>query len=257
MRTKDIRTSAVGMDLSCDVCGRTLLRGERAHPYLERGDQRTVCELCTARAEQEGWLREGEMPAYDDSAGQRDRRGSLFGRLRRRRDAVASVATEPPPDLQPVAPVYEPRVRAPEPSAPVAEPLPRPVPEPRAPAPSAERPRRRVRETRGVRAIPTNAENRIAFAIDAFNTSEHPRTVAGVARSLGLPQVSVRPLPDHPSVVRVVVGWELCWYRYEFDLADEDAGVRLAAQGQELEELPRIEREPNAVSDHRGLLSAA
>ena len=40
-------------------------------------------------------------------------------------------------------------------------------------------------------------------------------------------------------------------------LADEDAGVRLAAQGQELDELPRAEREANAVCDDRGLLAAA
>lgn len=258
MHTKDIRTSAVGTDLSCDVCGRTLLRGERAHPYLERGDRRTVCELCTTRAEHEGWLPEGAVPDYDEAASQRDRRGSLFARLRRRREADAAVAEEPLPDPEPRAPVFDPRWRAHESPAPAAEP-PQPVPaaRPPAPAPPPERPRRPAREIRNVRAIPTSAENRIAFAIDAFNASEHPRTVAGVARSLGLPQVSVRPLHDHPSVVRVVVGWELCWYRYEFDLADEDAGVRLAAQGRELDELPRVEREPNATSDDRGLLSAA
>jgi hypothetical protein len=108
-----------------------------------------------------------------------------------------------------------------------------------------------------VRAIPTSAEHRIAFAIEAFNRSEHPRTVAGVARSLGLPSVSVRPVPGHPSVVHLVVAWELCWYRYEFDLADEDGGVRLAAQGQELDELSPTEREPNAVGDDQGRLAPA
>jgi len=81
--------------------------------------------------------------------------------------------------------------------------------------------------------------------------------VAGVARSLGLPMVSVRPVPEHPSVVALVIAWELCWYRYEFDLADEDAGVRLTSQGQELDELPRADRETNAVCDERGLLAAA
>jgi len=120
-----------------------------------------------------------------------------------------------------------------------------------------ERPRRRARETRHVRAIPSSAEHRIAFAVDAFNASEHPRTVAGVGRSLGLPMVSVRPVPEHPSVVAIVIAWELCWYRYEFDLADEDAGVRLAAQGQELDELARADREPNTVCDERGVLTAA
>ena len=74
---------------------------------------------------------------------------------------------------------------------------------------------------------------------------------------MGLPLVSVRPVPEHPSVVSLVIAWELCWYRYEFDLADEDAGVRLSAQGQELDELSRADREANAVCDDRGLLSAA
>src|SRR3712207_8579577 len=33
-----------------------------------------------------------------------------------------------------------------------------------------------------VRAVPTNAELKMVRAIDVFNGSEHPRTVAGVAR---------------------------------------------------------------------------
>jgi hypothetical protein len=244
MRTKDIRTTSAGVDFSCDVCGRTLLRGERAHPYIDGDTARVVCELCTARAENEGWLPEGVVPAYDDSASQRDRRGSLFGRWRRRRDARPQTAdslfeSEPPAHAGVVDP--------PGPA----------MPPPSLTAPAPEPSRRSFREARNVRAIPTSAENRIAFAIDAFNASEHPPTVAGIARSLGLPQVSVRPLADHPSVVGLVLGWELCWYRYEFDLADEDGGVRLAGQGQELDELPRIEREPNAVCDDRGFLAAA
>jgi hypothetical protein len=120
-----------------------------------------------------------------------------------------------------------------------------------------ERLRTRRQDPRHVRAIPTSAEHRIAFAIDAFNASEHPRTVAGVARSLGLPLVSVRPVAEHPSVVNLVVAWELSWYRYEFDLADEDGGVRLAAQGQELEELSEAEQTPNAICDEQGVLSAS
>lgn len=206
-----------------------MLRGERAHPYVDRGAHRTVCELCTGRAENEGWLREGAVQAFDDADPHRDRRRSLFGRRRRPREA----AGEP----------IEDRPMPAEPPPPVAAPV--------------ERPRRRARETRHVRAIPSSAEHRIAFAVDAFNASEHPRTVAGVGRSLGLPMVSVRPVPEHPSVVAIVIAWELCWYRYEFDLADEDAGVRLAAQGQELDELARADREPNTVCDERGVLTAA
>lgn len=190
---------------------------------------RTVCELCTVRAQQEGWLREGTVPAYQGSDLHQERRRSLLGRLRRRRESAASFEPEPVSAADSVSPV----------------------------AAAPERPRARRHETRHVRAIPTNAEHRIAFAIEAFNASEHPRTVAGVARSLGLPIVSVRPVDDHPSVVQLVIAWELCWYRYEFDLADEDGGVRLDGQGQELDELAPAEREPNAVCDEHGLLSPA
>ena len=45
--------------VSCDVCGRTLLRGEQADVFLAGGTRRNVCELCTQRASHEGWIREG------------------------------------------------------------------------------------------------------------------------------------------------------------------------------------------------------
>ena len=164
------------------------------------------------------------MPAYDDSAAASDRSRSLFGRLRRRR--------EPPgADEGAVAP------------ADAGQPW------------TPPRPRARLREARHVRAIPTSAEHRIASAIDAFNSSEHPRTVAGVARSLGVPIVSVRPVPGRPSVVQLVVAWELYWYRYEYDLADEDLGVRVVDEGQELDELVAEEREPNATCLEAGSLA--
>ena len=44
-RTRDIKTNQ--QDVSCDVCGRTLLRGERAEAFLAGGERRQVCELCT------------------------------------------------------------------------------------------------------------------------------------------------------------------------------------------------------------------
>ena len=228
MSTKSIRTAPADAELACDVCGRTLLRGEQAHPYVERGEHRTVCELCVARAQQEGWLREGTVPSYEEAGSSADRRRPLLGRLRRRRErSVADEGSMPYGDGGGQS--WTPPAR----------------------------PRARLRETRHVRAIPTSAENRIASAIDAFNASEHPRTVAGVARSLGVPTVSVHPVSDRPSVVQVVVAWELCWYRYEYDLADEDAGVQNIDQGQELDELSEAEREPNVVCLETGGLAVA
>ena len=54
---------------------------------------------------------------------------------------------------------------------------------------------------------------------------------------------------------RIVVAWELCWYRYEVDLDDEDAEVRVLAQGTELGEIAHEDRQVNAVVDEHGALS--
>ena len=62
--------------------------------FIAGGARRMVCELCTARAANEGWLREG----LDDIAVRRNggapRRRSLLGRLRQRRDAYVARSAE-------------------------------------------------------------------------------------------------------------------------------------------------------------------
>jgi hypothetical protein len=95
----------------------------------------------------------------------------------------------------------------------------------------------------------------MARALEVFNRSEHPRRVAGVTRSLGSPSVQVALTADSEHLVTVLVAWDLCWYRYQVDLDDEQAGAQLAAQGMELEELPEHERVANAAADERGALS--
>ncbi len=216
------------------MCGRTLLRGERAEPFLASGTRKTVCELCTKRAINEGWVREGSAPAFDGRESSGDRRRSLLSRLRARREA-AIASGNGGPEIE--APARD-RVTAP------AREL-----------GAALRPRREIREPRHVRAVPTSGEQRVAAAVEMFNGSEHPRTVAGVARSLGAPTISVLPSSSRPSVVNVTASWELCWYRYEVDLSDELPSVRLAGQGYELDELPAEERAANAVADQHGALA--
>jgi hypothetical protein len=144
----------------------------------------------------------------------------------------------------------------------------RPAPAPAPPAPEPadpdEAPRRLLRkprrpetgprEPRHVRAVPTNLEIKMQRALDVFNASDFVRTVGGVSRSLGAPDVCVRAVPARPSVVLITVMWELSWYRFEVDLSDETPGVRRDAQGAELAELDEAERRPNAGADERGTL---
>ena len=254
MSTRDIRTSQAYT--VCDVCGRTLLRGERAEVYLNGGSRRSVCELCKDRALHEGWVREGTVAAYDEGEAHTDRRRSLFGRLRSRKDPKApSQSPTLRDDLdgrswsEATEPDYDDFDDAPEPSRP--EPV-------RAPDPvRAEAPRgrdARPREPRHVRAVPTSDEQKAAQAVQLFNTSEHRRTVSGVARSLGPPWVSVRTVEGRASAVHIVTSWELCWYRYEVDLSDDEPSVRPAGQGYELDELTAEEQQANAAADEQGSL---
>ena len=285
--TRPIRTSI--QQTACDVCGRTLLRGERAETYLDGGDRHSVCELCTSRALHGGWVREGTEPEYEESTARVDRRRSLLRRRRNRRDADAPEVGEPAPSFAELdgstipAPDGVPALDGvsaldgvPTPDgvpAPGGVPAPEVAAEPvefpfADPPPRSERrgPRRRrlapapprwpaaSREPRHVRAVPTSIENKIASAIALFNDSEHPKTVAGIARSLGLPDISVHPSDPVATVVNVVVSWELCWYRYEVELSDEVPIVRIGGQGYELDELSALERQINATADDRGRL---
>jgi hypothetical protein len=260
--TRAIRTSTT--QAACDVCGRTLLRGERAEIYLSGGVRRSVCELCTSRALHGGWVREGDVPEYGETSARPDRRRSLFGRRRGKRDireAPEARDALPMDDVPMPEPVFDDEPLGPPPPPPQARP-PRAEPSPASwPAPGNPPPPSRSsklpgggREPRHVRAVPTSIEHKISSAVSLFNESEHPRTVAGITRSLGLPDVSVHPSDANGSIVHVVVSWELCWYRYEVDLSDEVPTVRGGDRGYELSELSEIERQNNAGADDRGRL---
>jgi hypothetical protein len=221
-RTRDIRTNQ--LDVACDVCGRTLLRGEHAEHFLAGGERRMVCDLCTARAQHEGWIRESGADDLEMRHPRHERR-PFMERLRANRRERAREAGHDEVE--------------------VSEPV-TPLPEPALP------PRRESRSH--IRAVPTNADLKMQRAIDVFNASDHTRTVGGVARSLGAPGVCVRPRVDRPAVVSITVMWELSWYRFEVDLSDEAGGVRRDAQGDELSELIPEEQVVNAAADERGAL---
>lgn len=244
--------------VSCDVCGRTLLRGEHSEPFLAGGSRRLVCELCTQRATHEGWIREGLGDAAGTRGQGRERRGSLLRRLRRREGTprTPSPATLPGGPSE-TAPLME------EWPADDLDPLAEPAYVEAAPAPPAAQAKASrleveiERVNRTVHAVPTNTQMKLERALEIFNRSDAPQRVSGIARSLGAPVVAVRPSMTEGSIVSIVVAWELCWYRYEVDLADEASGVRLMAQGAELDELPVEEQTANAAADERGGLVMA
>ncbi len=73
--------------VNCDVCGRTLLRGETPDVFLAAGSKKNVCELCTQRASHEGWIREGLDGATVRATEHNGRSRSLLSRLRPRHTA--------------------------------------------------------------------------------------------------------------------------------------------------------------------------
>ncbi|CAA9491353.1 MAG: hypothetical protein AVDCRST_MAG38-2648 [uncultured Solirubrobacteraceae bacterium] len=236
VETRSIRADYAAM--SCDVCGRTLLRGEQPDAFLAGGVRRQVCELCIPRAQHEGWIREAGMDELGVGGARQEGRGrGWLDRLRAHRERAREQAAE-----------VAASDAAPEPSSRRREPASEP-----AAVPAGQRAENR--QPRHVRAVPTNAELKMQRAIDLFNVSEFPRTVSGVARSLGAPDVCVRPLADRPSVVTITVMWELSWYRFEVDLSDEAGGLRREASGYELDELDEAERRSNAQADAQGVLA--
>ncbi|HZU20101.1 MAG TPA: hypothetical protein VE982_02665 [Gaiellaceae bacterium] len=90
-------------------------------------------------------------------------------------------------------------------------------------------------------------------AADAFNASQYRRTVAGIAKSLGEPDVSVVPLSGVNAEVVVTVAWEISWYQYRVAL-DSEHPVRLEGRGHDPAELEAPFTDWNAHLDADGRL---
>jgi hypothetical protein len=223
--------------VACDVCHRTMLKGERAEPYLTPSrERRLVCQLCAPRAQREGWIREAaapEMPARPQRPP--ERRGLFRRRPRNANPPDAAAPLDPPPSTSP-----------PERAGEEGE-------EPRRLLGRRERPR----SPRHVTAVPTNAQLKIGRALELFNASEHPRTVAGIARTLGIPHASASTSKASAAEVLLTVAWELSWYQFGVDLSDGREPVRARGQGQELAELPTEAQEWNCTVDVNGFIELA
>ncbi len=244
----------------CALCGRHLLRGEEPEVFLNDGERRDVCELCTPQALYAGWIRVGvgDAPTLEPNR----RRGGLKNVLERL-PALGRRATRPTPQepasrraatrraQREAAPVESveapPRERRPHRLEDEIGSLGLPVDEPAAPLAAY-----RTTATGAPAQITTSGARMAARTVDLYNHSPHPRMLSGIARSLGAPWATVRPLEG--SRMQIVIAWELTWYRFEVDLARESEGVRAAGHGSSLQDLAAGELEPNAVADEHGYL---
>ena len=239
MSTRTIVTSQP--DVACDVCERRLLRGEQPDIFLAAGQPRTVCELCAPRAAHQGWKRDSEQHALGSAPLRAGRGRSLLGRLRQSRRTGAET-----PSRSATAASYEQDGGAYDfldGSAVATDTSQSGVQNAPAYVDDASL------------AVPVS-DGPLQHAVDAFNVGEYPRRVASLTRSLGAPEVTVRPGEAVASSVVIVLAWELCWYTYEVDLDDlQGTAARSLAQGTELSELGPEDRLANAVADERGALA--
>jgi hypothetical protein len=217
---------------SCAVCGRTILKGEQAHEYVNPQGQRLgVCVLCRSRPEASGWIPADRAGAATQAPPTRARRGDA---LRKRLERAASRARSSARGRRD-APTKEADAGnhgTPEPSAKPqrAKPTRRAQPK-RQPTrePAGEAAPKKPRPRRGPEAL-------MRRAVERFNGSEERRKVAGLIRSLGEPRAAVRPDAGRQMAL-VTVAWEISWYQWEVNGDGHDEPVREVAKGDEVAEL--------------------
>ena len=82
-------------------------------------------------------------------------------------------------------------------------------------------------------------------AADLFNQSTFRRTVAGVARSLGQPKVSIVPLPGVNAETVLTFAWDITWYQYRVT-PEAAQPVRIADRGHDMAEVEETFAQWNA-----------
>ena len=189
------------MGEGCSICGRTILAGERVHGFFDGRQEKSVCELCVARAERLGWRPENEPEPEPKGHSHEGRLRRLLHRRDRRPGAPAptpSPAASPPPRRRPLPP-----------------------------------------------------------PVDDLGFTPFERAVAGLTRTLGVPRASVGASAGAPDEVRITVAWELSWYQWSVDIADELSPVVELGKGGEVEQLDAAAKQWNARVEKDGKLRLA
>jgi hypothetical protein len=96
-------------------------------------------------------------------------------------------------------------------------------------------------------------EQAMIGAADLFNASQYRRTVGGIGKSLGSPQVSVVVLSGVNSEVVITVAWEISWYQYRVS-PESDNPVRLESRGHDPSDLEASFTSWNAHMEDDGRL---
>jgi hypothetical protein len=96
-------------------------------------------------------------------------------------------------------------------------------------------------------------EQAMVDAAELFDASPFKRTVAGIAKSLGDPRVSLLPLSGTNPEVVITVAWDISWYQYRVAFGSNQP-VRLAERGYEIDDLDERFKAWNGALDPGGRL---
>ena len=124
------------------------------------------------------------------------------------------------------------------------------------PLPSAD-PAAPSRRQRSALPLDDSAPTPFERAVARFNSSEAGQTVARLTRTLGVPRASVGASAGAPDEVRVTIAWELSWYQWGVDIADELHPVFELDKGGEIDQIDAAARQWNAAVGEDGRLRLA
>jgi hypothetical protein len=258
----------------CDVCERTILKGEQTHEYVTpQGQHLEVCVLCRPRAEASGWIPADQVglavQAPPSRTGPADALRKRLARAAARARATARPRRSAEPSdtngAQASKPDDESAIEAPPPPA-ASTPAPgqrsgakKAAAKPRSAAKrqAKRQPKRAADREPAGEAAPKKARPRrgpealMRRGVQRFNGSDETRKVAGLIRSLGEPRAGVSADAGR-QLALVTVAWELSWYQWE--VAGDGESVREVAKGDEVSELAEDELKWNAAVAEDGSL---